>query len=68
MRLIFTDKHINIKLNKVLAHSECLAKDIYTCHQRFMNNKVKWKKTEKTIANQIRYIITRFDEHVRYKG
>lgn len=62
MRLIFTDKHINIKLNKVLAHSECLAKDIYTCHQRFMNNKVKWKKTEKTIANQIRYIITRFDE------
>lgn len=62
MRLIFTDTNNNIKLNKVLAHSECLANDIYTCHQRFMNDKVKWKKTEKTIAIQIRYIITRFDE------
>jgi len=62
MRLIFTDTDNNIKLNKVLAHSECLANDIYTCHQRFMNNKVKWNKTEKTISSQIRFIITRFDE------
>lgn len=62
MRLIFTNTDKNIKLNKVLANSECLANDIYTCHQRYMNDKVKWKKTEKTIASQIRYIITSFDE------
>lgn len=62
MRLIFTDTDNNIKLDKVLAHSECLANDIYTCYQRFMNDKAKWNKTEKTIASQIRFITTRFDE------
>ncbi|CAM2990475.1 MULTISPECIES: hypothetical protein [Pseudoalteromonas] len=62
MRLIFTDTDGNIKLDKILKHSECLAKDIYTCYQRYMNNKGKWKKTEKTISCQIRYITTRFDE------
>jgi hypothetical protein len=62
MRLIFTDKNYNIKLDKVLAHSECLANDIYTCHQRFMNDKKKWNKKETTISDQIRFITTRFDE------
>ena len=62
MRLIFTDTDNNIKLDKILAHSECLANDIYTCHKRFMNDKTKWNKTEKTIASEIRFITTRFDE------
>ncbi len=62
MRLIFTNTDNNIKLDKILAHSECLANDIYTCHQRFMNDKAKWNKQEKTITDQIRFITTKFDE------
>ncbi len=61
MRLTFSDANNNIKLDKVLAHSECLANDICICHQRFMNDKTKWNKKERTIADQIRLIITRFD-------
>lgn len=61
MWLTFTDTN-NIKLNKVLVHSERLANDIYICHQRFMNDKVKWSKKEKTVASQIRLIIARFDD------
>jgi len=62
MLLTFSKGIDNIRIDKILAHSVCLADDIYICHQRFINDRGKWSKKEKTFAGQIRFITTKFDE------
>lgn len=62
MYLAFSNPNLNIRLDRILVHSEQLANDIEFCHKRYMANKAKWNKTEVTIALQIRYICSKFEK------
>lgn len=62
MLLIFSNPRRIIRLNNILKYSEQLASDIEECYVRFMSNKSKWKKSEQTIALQIKYITSNFEK------
>ncbi len=57
----FIDRKENVSLDRIEEHSIKLANDIYICHHRFINNKMKWKKSEATFASGIRIFLAKFE-------
>lgn len=65
MLLTFSNPDKNIRLDRILGHSEQLANDIEFCYSRFMADKSKWNKSEETIATQISYISSKFEKLIK---